>query len=155
MVIVGERAKLELRKLCRLLFQLVCFEVGFIIDEIIKKDTGIQDGTVLRVPNEGDAPISGKGPKGDLLVRINVAPSKLFRRQGSNLYHEARIPMHTALLGGRVRVPTLDGDVDVKVPGGTQQGEAMVLRGRGLPTVHGHNGDKGDLFVSFLIQLPR
>ena len=63
--------------------------------------------------------------------------------------------MHTALLGGRVRVPTLDGDVDVKVPGGTQQGEAMVLRGRGLPTVHGHNGDKGDLFVSFLIQLPR
>ena len=74
----------------------------------------------VRVPNEGDAPIGGKGPRGDMLVRINVATSKVFRRQGSNIHYEARIPMHTALLGGRVRVPTLDGDVDVRVPPGTQ-----------------------------------
>lgn len=107
----------------------------------------------IRVPNEGDAPVSGKGPRGDLLVRVNVASSKVFRRQGANILHEARIPMHTALLGGRVRVPTLDGDVDVKVPGGTQQGEEMVLKGRGMPAVFG--GDRGDLFVSFSIQLPR
>ena len=107
----------------------------------------------IRVPSEGDAPISGKGPKGDLLVRVSVAKSQVFRRQGANIYHEARIPMHTALLGGRVRVPTLDGDVDVKVPGGTQPGEEMVLKGRGMPKVFG--GDKGDLFVSFSIQLPR
>ncbi|THH09863.1 hypothetical protein EW145_g1714 [Phellinidium pouzarii] len=114
---------------------------------------GVEDGMTIRVPNEGDAPITGKGPRGDLLVRINVASSKIFRRQGTNIHHEARIPMHTALLGGRVRVPTLDGDVDVKVPGGTQQGEEMVLKGRGMPAVFG--GDKGDLFVSFAIQLPR
>lgn len=107
----------------------------------------------IRVPGEGDAPISGKGAKGDLLVRINVAASKAFRRQGVNLHHEARIPLHTALLGGRVRVPTLDGDVDVRVPGGTQQGEEMVLKGRGVTPVFG--GDKGDLFVTFAVQLPR
>lgn len=107
----------------------------------------------IRVPNEGDAPISGKGPKGDLLVRVNVSVSKVFRRQGANIHHEARIPLHTALLGGRVRVPTLEGDVDVRVPSGTQQAEEMVLKGRGMPTVFG--GDKGDLFVSFSIQLPR
>ncbi|KAI5124427.1 hypothetical protein M0805_008311 [Coniferiporia weirii] len=114
---------------------------------------GVEDGMTVRVPDHGDAPISGKGPKGDLLVRIDVAASKTFRRQGVNIHHEARIPMHTALLGGRVRVPTLDGYVDVRVPGGTQQGEEMVLKGRGMPTVFG--GDKGDLFVSFAIQLPR
>ena len=107
----------------------------------------------VRVPNEGDAPISGKGPKGDLLVRVNVAQSRVFRRQGSNIYYDARIPMHTALLGGRVRVPTLDGDVDVRVPSGTQPGEDMVLKGRGMPLLYG--SEKGDLFVKFSIQMPR
>lgn len=107
----------------------------------------------VRVPGEGDVPVAGKGPKGDLLLRVSVAPSKVFRRQGTNIHHEARIPMHTALLGGRVRVPTLDGDVDVRVPGGTQPGEEMVLKGRGLPAIFG--GDRGDLFISFIVQLPR
>ncbi len=107
----------------------------------------------IRVPGEGDVPVAGKGPKGDLLLRVSVAPSKVFRRQGTNIHHEARIPMHTALLGGRVRVPTLDGDVDVSVPGGTQPGEEMVLNGRGLPAIFG--GDRGDLFISFMVQLPR
>ena len=107
----------------------------------------------IRVPNAGDAPDHGKGPTGDLLVRINVATSKIFRRQGSNIHHDARIPLHTALLGGRVRVPTLDGDVDVRVPGGTQQGQEMVLKSRGIQAVFG--GDKGDLFVTFTVQIPR
>jgi molecular chaperone DnaJ len=107
----------------------------------------------IRLSNAGDAPISGKGHAGDLLVRISVAPSKSFIRQGANLYHEARIPIHTALLGGKVRVPTLDGEVDVRIPGGTQQGEEMVLKGRGVPHVYG--GDKGDLFVAFSVLLPR
>ncbi|KAH8100460.1 DnaJ protein [Cristinia sonorae] len=114
---------------------------------------GVEDGMAVRVPQAGDAPISGKGQNGDLNVRVNVASSKLFRRQGVNLHHEARIPVHTALLGGRVRVPTLDGEVDVRVPGGTQQGEEMVLKGHGVPSVFG--GDKGDLFVTFGVQLPR
>ena len=107
----------------------------------------------IRVANAGDAPISGKGPSGDLLVRISVVPSKTFVRQGANLYHEARIPMHTALLGGKVRVPTLEGDVDVRIPGGTQQGEEMVLKGRGVSSLHGNR--TGDLYVSFTVVLPR
>jgi molecular chaperone DnaJ len=86
-------------------------------------------------------------------VRVSVAPSKSFVRQGSNLYHEARIPLHTALLGGKVRVPTLDGEVDVRVPGGTQQGEEMVLKNRGVSSVYG--GTNGDLFVAFSVVLPR
>ena len=107
----------------------------------------------IRIPNSGDAPLSGKGQTGDLLVRVNVASSKLFRRQGTNLYHEIRIPLHTALLGGRVRVPTLDGEVDVRVPAGTQPGEEMVLKGRGIKNIY--SSHKGDLFVTFSIQIPR
>lgn len=114
---------------------------------------GVEDGMTIRVPNAGDAPITEKGTTGDLVVRVNVATSKDFRRQGSNLYHDAKIPWHTAILGGKVRVPTLDGDVDVRVPSGTQPAEEMVLKGRGVPHVYG--GGSGDLFVSFLIQLPR
>ena len=114
---------------------------------------GVEDGMTVRVPDSGDAPVSGKGPAGDLLVRVRVTPSKQFQRKGDNLYHEARIPMHSALLGGRVRVPTLDGDVDVRVPSGTQQGEEMVLKGRGVQSVF--NGKHGDLFVTFRVVLPR
>ncbi|KII93379.1 hypothetical protein PLICRDRAFT_171142 [Plicaturopsis crispa FD-325 SS-3] len=113
---------------------------------------GVEDGMTVRVPDAGDAPISGSA-NGDLLVRVNVASSKVFRRQGANLHHDARIPLHTAVLGGKVRVPTLDGDVDVRVPAGTQPGEEMVLKGRGVPPVFG--GVKGDLFVAFSVQLPR
>ena len=123
------------------------------IELIVETILGVEDGMTIRVPRAGDASLSGKGQPGDLHVRVTVSPSKVFRRQGTNLYHDARIPLHTALLGGRVRVPTLDGEVDVRVPGGTQQGEEMVLKGRGVPSVFG--GDKGDIFVTFTIQMPR
>lgn len=114
---------------------------------------GVEDGMTIRVPGAGDMPISGQGSPGDLLVRVNVAASKVFRRQGVNIYHDARIPMHTAVLGGKVRVPTLDGEIDVRVPAGAQQGEECVLRGRGVPPVLG--GERGDLFVAFAVKLPR
>lgn len=107
----------------------------------------------IRVPKAGDAPVTGKGTPGDLFVRVSVAPSKQFTRQGANLFHEVKVPFHTALLGGRVRVPTIDGDVDVRLPGGTQQGEEMVLKGRGVPEVR--NGLSGDLYVTFSVVLPR
>ena len=108
---------------------------------------------ILRVPGKGDAPLQGKGTPGDLFVRINVAPSAIFSRQGSKLHYTAKIPFHKALLGGIVRVPTLDGDVDVRIPSGTQQGEEMVLKGRGVS--HLHASGQGDLFVKFSLQLPR
>ncbi|KAH9853063.1 hypothetical protein C2E23DRAFT_823088 [Lenzites betulinus] len=114
---------------------------------------GVENGMSLRIPGQGDAPIGGPGKTGDLLVRITVAASKVFKRQGANLYHDVRIPVQKALLGGRVRVPTLDGEVDVRVPSGTQPGEQMVLKGHGIAPAT--RGGKGDLFVTFNIQLPR
>ena len=106
----------------------------------------------LKVSGQGDAPLGGQGRPGDLLVRINVAESKMFTRQGANLLHAARIPVHVALLGGRVRVPTLDGEVDVRVPSGTQPGEQMVLKGHGISPAH---RPKGDMYITFNVRLPR
>lgn len=107
----------------------------------------------LRMSGQGDTSINDKGQPGDLLIRVNVAASKTFKRQGANIYHEAQIPVHTALLGGRVRVPTVDGEVDVRVPSGTQPGEQMVLKGHGISPEN--RAGKGDLFVTFNVRLPR
>ncbi|KAK2462042.1 hypothetical protein APHAL10511_006505 [Amanita phalloides] len=120
---------------------------------IVNIPAGVEDGMTVRVQSAGDVPASGKGQTGDLLVRINAAPSKLFTRQGANLYHKAQIPLHAAILGGRVRIPTLDGEVDVRLPGGTQQGEEMVLKGRGISP--SFSGSTGDLFVTFNVLVPR
>lgn len=107
----------------------------------------------IRVPGAGDAPMSGSMSAGDLLVRVNIASSKVWRRQGVHLYHDARVAAHTAMLGGRVRVPTLDGEVYVAVQAGTQPGDDVVLRGRGVAPLQGRS--KGDLYISFMVEIPR
>ncbi|KAK4050002.1 mdj1 protein precursor [Microbotryomycetes sp. JL201] len=114
---------------------------------------GVDEGMKIRIDGEGDAPIGGKGRTGDLYVRVNVAPSKTFTRQGTNLYQNVSVPFYTAILGGRARVATLDRDVEVKVPGGTQPGEELVLRGRGIKKLY--KNEFGDLIVRFNINMPR
>lgn len=134
-----------------------CDGIGKVKDKSkveVKIPAGVEDGMKVRVTGAGDAPLSGKGPKGDLYVRINVQPSKDFKRQGMHIFHNAKIPLHVALLGGRHRIPTLDGEVDIRVPSGTQPGEEMVLKGKGVSRV-GRLGDKGDLMVGFQVQMPR
>ncbi|WVW82280.1 chaperone DnaJ [Kwoniella bestiolae CBS 10118] len=119
---------------------------------------GVEDGMMIRIPSQGDMPLSSAGgPPGDLLVRVSVSPSSVFRRQGTNLYHDAKVPLHVALLGGIIRIPTLEGDVDVKVKGGTQNGEEAVLRGRGVKSVYASRArnERGDLIVGWKIQIPR
>lgn len=120
----------------------------------VKVPAGVDDGAKIRMEGQGDVPLQGAGSAGSLYVRISVRPSKVWRRQGSNLYFPATIPFHTAILGGRVRVPTLDGNVDVRVPAGTQVGDEMLLRGRGVPSLL-RRGEKGDLLVQFEVQIPR
>ncbi|KAK4686262.1 molecular chaperone DnaJ, partial [Tremellales sp. Uapishka_1] len=118
---------------------------------------GIEDGMKIKLPNEGDKPLSATGPPGDLFVRINVKPSSVFRRQGTNIYHDAKVPLYVALLGGKMRIPTLEGDVEVRVREGTQNGEEAVLKGRGVKSVYGRGArnERGDLIVAWKIQIPR
>jgi molecular chaperone DnaJ len=116
---------------------------------------GVEDGMKVKAFGRGDQPLSGNGPNGDLLIRVHVTPSKDFRRQGTNVYHEAKVPLQTALLGGRVRIPTLEGEVDVRVKPGTQYGEEAVMKGRGVNTVQGLSRARGDLIISWKVQTPR
>ncbi|GAA6047945.1 hypothetical protein JCM3770_006437 [Rhodotorula araucariae] len=119
----------------------------------VKIPPGVDDGMKIRLDGKGDAPLGGKGRNGDLFVRINVQPSKVFTRQGSNLYQNVSVPFYTAILGGRAPVKTLDRDVEVRVPQGTQPGEEMVLRGRGVKKLY--RDDHGDLVVRFNVTMPR
>ena len=90
------------------------------------------------------------GPAGDLLISVGIAPHPYFKVDGSNLRLDLPITLYEAVLGAKVRVPTLDGAVDLAVPPGTSAGRTFRLKGKGLPAKAAH----GDLFVTARIVLP-
>ena len=112
---------------------------------------GIEDGQRVRIAGAGHAGAAG-GPQGDLYVEIRVTPDDRFTRQGTELIASAEVPVTTAMLGGEVFVPTLDGELAVEVPSGSQHGSVAVLNGRGLPPLHG--GRRGDQHVVFELVVP-
>ncbi|EOD45375.1 putative mitochondrial chaperone protein [Neofusicoccum parvum UCRNP2] len=123
---------------------------------------GVEDGMRLRVSGEGDAPLSGaamssnpRTQNGDLYVFIRVAPDPKFQRSGSDVLYTATVPLTTAVLGGEIRIPTLDGDVKVKVPTGTGTGDKITLGGMGMKKLNSRKGLKGDLRVEFKVQMPK
>ncbi len=96
---------------------------------------GIEDGTRIRLANEGEAGLRG-GPSGDLYIFLSVKPHEFFQRDGADLYCTVPISMTTAALGGEFEVPTLDGTpAKVKVPEGTQTGQQFRLKGKGMPVL--------------------
>lgn len=112
---------------------------------------GVAEGNYLTLRGEGNRGPRG-GSAGDILVLVEEAEHDLFHRDGQNLYAEARLPFTTAALGGSIRIPTLEGDVDLKIPAGTQGEKVFALRGKGMPGLHGRG--KGDLFVRVQIRVP-
>ncbi|KAK2743874.1 hypothetical protein FQN55_007094 [Onygenales sp. PD_40] len=119
---------------------------------------GVEDGMRLRVSGEGDMPASESGSRsqrGDLFVFIKVAPDHRFSRSGSDVLYTASIPLTTALLGGEVTVPTLDGEVKVRVATGTGTGDKITLSGMGMRKLEGRRGQHGDLKVEFRVAMPK
>jgi molecular chaperone DnaJ len=124
---------------------------------------GVEDGMRLRVAGEGDAPATGalgeENPRGavrgDLVVQVRVLPDAKFRRQGADILYTASVPLTTALLGGEVTVPTLDGDVKVRVATGTSTGDRMTLAGHGMKRLGSRRAGNGDLKVEFRVALPK
>jgi molecular chaperone DnaJ len=123
---------------------------------------GVEDGMRLRVSGEGDMPAMGhaesenaKAQKGDLYVFIRVAPDPKFARSGSDILYTASIPLTTAVLGGDINVPTLDGTVRVRVPTGTGTGDKVTLSGMGMKKIGSRKGAKGDLRVEFKVSMPK
>jgi molecular chaperone DnaJ len=112
---------------------------------------GIEDGQRVRIAGAGHAGEAG-APQGDLYVQVRIEPDDRFARQGTELISRAEVPVTIALVGGEVFVPTLEGEVSVEVPAGTQHGETSVLKGRGLPPLRG--GRRGDQHVVFELVVP-
>ena len=117
----------------------------------VKVPAGVDDGDRIRLSGEGEAGRNG-GPPGDLYVEIRLEPHKIFMRDGSDLSCEVPISFATAALGGEVELPTLDGNVSLKVPAGTQSGKVFRLRSKGVTTVR--DSRKGDLFARVAVETP-
>jgi DnaJ-class molecular chaperone len=117
----------------------------------VKIPAGIREGARLRVPGEGPQGPGG-GPRGDLYLRIRVRPHPSFTRDGDDLQVAVTVPLSTAVLGGEVPVPTLDGPLGIKVPAGTPAGRVFRLRGHGLPRPGGDG--RGDVLAQLNVSLP-
>jgi molecular chaperone DnaJ len=117
----------------------------------LKIPAGIRESSRLRSSHNGEAGIRG-APPGDLYVVIHIREHKIFQREGDNLYCEVPIPFSIAALGGEVRIPTLEGKANLKVPAGTQSGQMFKLRGKGIVNVNGR--DRGDLLARLIVEVP-
>jgi curved DNA-binding protein len=114
---------------------------------------GVDTGSRVRVAGKG-GPGSGGGPSGDLYLRISVLPHKAFERNGDDLYREVPVDLYTAVLGGEVAVPTLEGRVMLTIPPETQSGKRFRLKGLGMPSLK-DSKVTGDLYAEVKIVLPR
>lgn len=114
---------------------------------------GIDDGQQIRIGGEGESGMRG-GPPGDLYVLVRLREHELFRRDGDDLIHVLRITPAQAALGDLVNVPTIDGEeTSVRIPSGAQHGQAVRVRGKGVPRLHASG--RGDQFVYLEVMIPR
>jgi curved DNA-binding protein len=116
---------------------------------LVRVEPGTEDGARIYIPSRG-APSMGGGEPGDLVVRVRVAPHGYFRRDREGLHLDLPLTLAEAYFGAKLKVPTGDGPVQLKVPPFTQTGTVLRLKGKGVKTRAG----VGDLFVHFRVQVP-
>ena len=114
----------------------------------VKIPAGLAEGQQIRLKGQG-LPGAG-GRSGDLLIAVSVAPHPLFHRDGADLRLDLPVTLYEAVLGAKVRVPTLDGAVELAIPAGTNTGRTFRLKGKGFPA----KDRKGDLLATVRIVLP-
>jgi len=117
----------------------------------VKIPSGVDTGDRIRLAGEGEAGMSG-APAGDLYVEVRVRTHRLFERDGDDLYCEVPIHFTTAAIGGELEIPTLNGQVKLKIPHETQTGRMFRLRGKGVKSVRSHR--QGDLMCKVVIETP-
>ena len=114
----------------------------------VKVPAGLTDGQTIRLKGQGLAMPGGQA--GDVLITVTIAPHHLFQRDGNDLRIELPITLYEAVLGAKVRVPTLDGAVELSIPANTSSGRTFRLKGKGFPAKSG----AGDLMATVRIVLP-
>ncbi len=116
---------------------------------------GVEDGQQIRLRGQGDVSLTGRDP-GDALVTISIAPHPVFRREGADVHVDASVSLPEAVLGAKITVPTIDGEVSVSVPEGSNSGSVLRLKGKGLTQSPGKRKfGKGDQFVHLTLVLPQ
>lgn len=118
----------------------------------VKIPPGVDAGSKVRVAGKGEAGHRG-APAGDLFIEIKVRHHEFFERKGNHLYCEIPVTASEAALGGRIEVPTIDGMAAVNLPPGTQSGQKMRLKGKGVPALKG--GPPGDQYVCIRLTVPK
>jgi curved DNA-binding protein len=118
----------------------------------VKIPAGVREGSRVRVPGEGEAGRGGQ--RGDLYLRVRIAPHRVFERKGDDLQTTVTVPLTTSVLGGEASVPTLERPLSIKIPAGSPAGRAFRLRGHGLPRLE-VGGQRGDLLAVLAVDLPR
>ncbi|WP_124057328.1 molecular chaperone DnaJ [Vaginisenegalia massiliensis] len=113
---------------------------------------GVEDGQQMRLSDQGEAGSNG-GPYGDLYVIFQVEPSDIFEREGTEIFYSLPISFAQAALGDEVVVPTVHGNVKLKIPAGTQTGTRFRLKGKGAPSIRG--GMNGDQHVEVTLVTPK
>ncbi len=114
---------------------------------------GIDTGKRIRVRGEGMPGVAG-GEPGDLYLRVEVVPHPLFERRGDDLYVKVPVDLYTAVLGGEVEVPTIEGKrILLKIPPGTQNGKLFRLRGKGMPKLKKPD-ERGDMYAEIVVRIP-
>jgi DnaJ-class molecular chaperone len=119
----------------------------------VRIPAGVKDGSRVRAAGEGEAGSNG-GAAGDLYLRVRLRPHPVFERRGNDLHAKVAVPVTTAVLGGEAQVPTITGQVRLKIPETTQNGQVFRLKGHGMPTI-GKPDERGDLYAYAEVQLPR
>lgn len=131
-----------------------CRGVGTVPQEkriAVKVPDGVETGSRLRITGAGEPGPRGGAP-GDLYIILHVKEHPVFQRQGDDLVYEMPISLVTATLGDDIEVPTIDGRIRLKIPGGTQSGKIFKVKGKGMPNVHGYG--RGDLYIRVVVEVP-
>ncbi|CAL0333133.1 unnamed protein product [Lupinus luteus] len=119
----------------------------------LKVPAGVDSGSRLRVRNEGNAGKRG-GPSGDLFVVLEVIPDPVLKRDDTNILYTCKVSYIDAILGTIIKVPTVDGTVDLKIPSGTQPGATLVMARKGIPVLNKSNM-RGDQLVRVQVEIPK
>lgn len=114
---------------------------------------GIEDGQTIRIKGQGGPGVEG-GQKGDLYLTFHITNNTRFERQGNHLVEKVHLTLYQAVLGDSITIDTLTGKIKMKIPAGTQPGEIIRLKGKGLP-VYKKKGQFGDLLLAVEVSLPR
>ena len=114
----------------------------------IKLPAGVEDGTRIRLAGQGRP---GPGGNGDAIISIAIRPHRFFRREGDHIRLDLPVSLDEAVLGAKVRVPTVDGAVMLSIPKGASSGKVLRLKGKGFT---GKNGQRGDQLVTLMVEVP-